>query len=85
MKRYSIKDISQETILATRKYGAAQCQACIDEAVSGKVRVNDIEAYREHQQGQINKYESGAYDGALHFLQKAIYIQYGTSVPMFSK
>ena len=85
MKRYSMKDITPETIIKTREYGIKQCQACIDEAVSGKVWVNNIESYIEHQQANINKYESGYYDDKLHFLSKAIYIQFGESVPIMSK
>ena len=45
MKRYSMKDITAETVIKTREYGIRQCQACINEAVSGKVLVNDLKKY----------------------------------------
>ena len=85
MKRYSMKDITAETVIKTREYGIRQCQACIDEAVSGKVWVNDLEKYINHHSSDIAKYESGYYDNALHFLSKAIYLQFGESVPIMSK
>lgn len=85
MKRYSMRDITAETVIKTREYGIRQCQACIDEAVSGKVRVNDIDKYIKIQQADIGKYESGYYDDKLHFLSKAIYLQFGESVPIMSK
>lgn len=85
MKRYSMRDITPETIIKTREYGIKQCQACMEEAVSGKVWVNDIESYKKMQQTHMDKYESGYYDDKLHFLSKAIYIQFGESVPIMSK
>lgn len=85
MKRYSMRDITPETIIKTREYGIKQCLACIDEAVSGKVRVNDIDSYVEGLKEKISKYENGYYDDKLHFLSKAIYIQFGESVPIMSK
>ena len=80
-----MRDITAETVIKTREYGIRQCQACIDEAVSGKVRVNDLDKYIDHQNSDIAKYESGYYDDTLHFLSKAIYIQFGESVPIMSK
>ena len=85
MKRYSMRDITEETILKTRSYGIKQCQDCINEVLSGKVRVNDIDSYIEMQKSHIGKYESGYYDDKLHFLSKAIYLQFGESVPIMSK
>lgn len=80
-----MRDITADTVIKTREYGIKQCQACIDEAVSGKVRVNDIESYIEKQKADMEKYSSGYYDDNLHFLSKAIYIQFGKSVPIMSK
>lgn len=85
MRRYSMRDITAETVIKTRKYGIRQCQACIDEAVSGKVRVNDLDKYIDHHNSHIAKYESGYYDDTIHFLSKAIYIQFGESAPIMSK
>ena len=85
MKRYSMKDITAETVIKTREYGIRQCQSCIDEAVSGKVWVNDLEKYIDHHNSNIAKYESGYYDNTLHFLSKAIYLQFGESVPIMGK
>lgn len=85
MKRYSIRDITEDTILKTREYGIKQCQDCIAEAISGKVMVNDLDKYVDHQNSDIVKYESGYYDDTIHFLSKAIYMQFGESVPIMSK
>ena len=85
MKRYSMKEISAEKVIKTCEYGIRQCKDCIDEALSGKVRVNDLEKYIDHRNSDIAKYESGYYDNTLHFLSKAIYLQFGESVPIMSK
>ena len=80
-----MKDITAETVIKTREYGIKQCLDCIDEAVSGKVLVNDLDKYIDHHNNDIAKYESGYYDDTIHFLSKAIYLQFDESVPIMSK
>ncbi len=84
-KSYRLSDMTQATIKATREQGIAQCEACIAEAESGAVFVNDLPGYIAYQRGDQEKYRNGDYDHTLHFLQRAIYIQTGESIPMMSK
>ena len=76
--------ITNHTINATCDWYADNKQACIDEAVSGEVYVNDIEKYKAYCMEEYNKYKSGEFDVWLGFWQQAYYIQTGETVPILS-
>ena len=70
------------TILATRNWYADNAQGCIDEAVSGEVRVNDLATYIEWRKSHILASLIGLSDHTVAFLQMAVYIQTGECVPL---
>jgi hypothetical protein len=69
--------ITQETIRATRQWFADNAHACISEARSGAVRVNDLPAYAAWCDERAAAALRGEYDHSLTFLQRATYIQTG--------
>lgn len=74
--------LTQETILKTRQYYADNAEACIAEAVSGEVRVNDLPSYiiRCEQRGADSL--AGKNDHTFTFIQMAWYIQSGECVSL---
>ena len=82
--RFNDTLITQETILATRKHFADIAQRCIDDATSGKVRVNNLQYYIEWQQGSIDYVMAGKNDHTFTFLQRAYWLQTGDMPAMFS-
>lgn len=69
--------LTQETILITRQWFADNAQACIDQAVSGEVFVNNLGDYIESQMQQIEDCLEGKWDHTFAFQQRAVYIQTG--------
>lgn len=69
--------LTQETIRATRQWFADNAHACIAEARSGAVRVNDLPAYIAWREESAVAALRGDYDHSLTFLQRATYIQTG--------
>lgn len=78
-------NLTNETIYATRQWYADNAQACIDEAVSGRVRVNDLDKYIIEQTGKVEEYLIGRWDHTLAFQQKAVFIQTGECHPILPK
>jgi hypothetical protein len=76
--------LTLEDIQATALWFADNAQGCIDEAVSGKVFVNDIQSYKASKQLDIQNYLTGNFIPWLGFWQKAIYLKTGSSVPLLS-
>ena len=76
--------LSDETIQKTRKWFSDNAIACIEEAKSGKVYVNDLEYYTELNIKSSKEYIEGKHDHVFAFLQRAHFIQTGESVPLFS-
>jgi hypothetical protein len=74
--------LTAETITATRRSIADNCKACIDEAKSGKVRVNDLPSYIVQKRHEAAGSLVGKHDHCLSFLQKAVYIQTNECVPL---
>lgn len=74
--------ITEETILKTRQWYADNAQACIDEAVSGKVRVNGLSEYIEWRRQGAADTLAGKLDHTFAFIQIAYYLQTGISVPL---
>jgi len=74
--------ITQESILKAREWFADNYDACIEEAASGAVFVNDLPSYiiwREKQKAEVL---AGKHDHTFTFMQKAHYIQTGESVAL---
>lgn len=69
--------ITQETVIKTRQWFAENAQACIDEAISGKVCVNDLPLYVKQMEKRKAESISGKNDHTFTFRQKAVYIQTG--------
>jgi hypothetical protein len=77
-------EITQDSIMATREHFAANAQACIDEAVSGAVKVNDLPNYIEWRKEQIADALAGKDDHTFTFVQCAHWIQTGECIGLFS-
>jgi len=76
--------LTVETIAATRRSFADNCKACIEEAQSGKVRVNDLPSYIVQKRHEAAGSLVGKNDNCLSFLQKAVYIQTDECVPLMA-
>lgn len=77
--------ITSETITATRQWYADNALACIADAESGEAWVRDLSEYREWQTQQHSDALDGKWDHTFAFVQRAIFIQTGKSVPMLEK
>lgn len=66
-----------DTINATRQWFADNAQACINEAVSGQVRVNNLASYVADQTQRIQDCLAGNWDHTLAFQQRVVYVQTG--------
>lgn len=75
-------EITSETILATRNHFVGIYKGCIAEAVSGEVRVNDLDKYIQSHEQHISKILAGESDHTLAFLQCALWLQTGECVAM---
>lgn len=75
-------ELTEETILKTRKWFHDNSIACIEEAKSGKVFVNDPESYFEWRNEEAKEYMEGKHDHIVAFLQRAYYIQTGECVAL---
>jgi hypothetical protein len=73
-------ELTAETIAATRQWFADNAQGCIDEAVSGVVRVNDLASYIEWRREQIADSLAGKGDHTFTFLQRAHTLQTGECI-----
>lgn len=71
------KELTLDNILATRRYFADLCTQCINEAVSGEVKVNDLESYAEWKERDRLKTLHGGFDHTIAFRQYATYLQTG--------
>ena len=70
-------NITKETIIKTRQWFIDNTQGCIDEAMSGQVRVNDLNSYVESMLKRMDDIEAGGWDHTFTFQQRAVYIQTG--------
>lgn len=72
------QEVSKEqAVNTTRQWFADNAQACIDEAVSGQLRVNDLAKYVKDQTQRIQDSLSGKWDHTLAFQQRVVYVQTG--------
>lgn len=67
----------EQAIITTRQWFADNAQACIDEAVSGQVRVNNLASYVADQAQRIQDCLAGNWDHTLVFQQRVLFIQTG--------
>ena len=77
--------LTTESIQAAREWFATNALACIHEASTGKVRVNDLPKYisectQLHEDALVGKL-----DHTFTFWQRAHFIQTGECVPLLSK
>lgn len=72
--------ITESTIVATCEHFAGNAQGCIDEVLSGEVKVNNQESYIQDCLDRKEAYLQGNYEPTLAFWQKAYYIQSGDCV-----
>ena len=76
--------LTQETITKTRHWFADNSKACIAEAESGAVFVNDLASYRRSCESDASDALVGEFDHTFTFRQRAYFIQTGESVPLFN-
>jgi hypothetical protein len=74
--------LTQETIQQTRQWFADNSLACIAEAVSGDVRVNDLPSYIAWRNEQHAEALAGKHDHTFTFLQRAHTLQTGECIAM---
>lgn len=85
MPKFNNVELSQETILATRKHFADNAQGCIDEVLSGGVVLpshTDREEYFRKCRVRAVNHTVGSYDHTWTFLQRAYWIQTGECVAL---
>lgn len=75
-------ELTPATVAATRQLFADNAQACIDEATSGAVRVNDLAAYIEWRREEIADSLAGKWDHTFTFLQRAHTLQTGECIAL---
>ena len=76
--------LTPETILKTREHFAEIDRRCIEGALSGAFHVNDVASYVRWQEEMRDNMLAGKSDHTLTFLQRALWIQTGQSVPLLA-
>lgn len=84
MARFNGVELTEETIQKTREWFANNARECIEEVRSGKVKVNDPEAYFTWCEERAKSALNGGIDHTFTFLQRAYFIQTGKSIPLLS-
>ena len=85
MKIYTFNntELTKETIKKTDIHFADISQGCIDEVVSGDVRVNDIEKYINDNKAKRDNYLKGNINrNNFTYLQRAYWIQTGKTIAL---
>ena len=82
MAKFAGVELTEESMQKTREWFADNAQGCIDEVVSGDVRVNDPETYFQMCETRKEDAIAGRYDNTLAFLQRAHYIQTGECIAL---
>ena len=67
----------EQAIITTRQWFADNAQACIDEAISGQLKVNNLTSYIVYQTQRIQDSLAGKWDHTLAFQQRVVYVQTG--------
>jgi len=74
--------LTKESIEKTEQWFINNAQGCIDEVLSGEVRVNDRESYFKSCNERMQRYKDKTYTISLTFLQHAYYEQTGKSIAL---
>ncbi len=74
----------EEATLATREWFAENALACIDDAKSGRVHVNNLERYVEWQHECMRAALAGENDHTFTFRQRRQFIQTGRCDPLLA-
>ena len=74
--------LTESSILAARLWFHDNALACIDEVLSGKVKVNDQEGYFKERTVSAAAYLTGSVDHTFTFKQRACFIQTGECYPL---
>jgi len=82
MSKFNGVELTQETILECRQWFADNCQACINDAISGEQKVNDITSYIVWQTESKQNALIGKWDYTFAFLQRAHFMQTGECVAL---
>ncbi|MGV6935984.1 hypothetical protein ACWA2B_10760 [Paenibacillus sp. CMM36] len=80
--RFNGVELTEASILRTRKLFADIALECIEEVQCGKVSVNDPESYFAWRREEANDVLEGKADHTLTFLQRAYYVQTGESIAL---
>lgn len=76
--------MTNELIIKTREHFVSVERACIEEAVSGKVRVNDLASYIQWCERNIEAHLAGQSDHTFTFRQYAHYLETGQCVALLA-
>lgn len=76
--------ITEQTILETRQHFADISARCIEDAKNGKFHVNDLESFIEWQENLAIEALTGKDDHTVTFIQRALWIQTGESIPLLT-
>lgn len=68
---------TKQTVLKTRQWFHDNSLACIEEVKSGKVKVNNADAYFAERMQNAKDSLEGKHDHTLNFRQRAHFIQTG--------
>lgn len=77
-------ELTTQSIQQTRDWYADNYRECLDDAQSGKIRVNDYPEYESMMIDRINSIICGEQDHTFSFLQRAYYSQTGKSVALLN-
>jgi hypothetical protein len=77
-------ELSQDTIEKTRQWFYNNACDCINEAITGEVRVNNLQEYTAWQMQQAREALAGDYDHTFTFMQRAYFLQTGESVALLA-
>ena len=69
--------LTNESIMETRKYYADLALLCIEDAKTGKTRVNDLDKYIAWEMELHDRALSGESDHTFTFQQHAVWLQTG--------
>lgn len=69
------------TVRKARNWFYQNKKECLKQALSGEIRVNDIDDYRDQCETYMKDVMSGKYDKCFAFLQMCEYIQTGQCTP----
>jgi hypothetical protein len=84
MPKFNNVELSVDTMQQTRQHFADNSMACINEVLSGSVKVNDKEEYFAWMRSNARCALSGKLDHTFTFLQRAYWLQTGEMVALLT-